>query len=197
VYDPVTDSDIDPSTGLPGTDPLTGPGVQNWDVCDGDRIYDVAVMDYTIGEMGSAGTETDPKDVPGLKQNTHVYTVAQNGTVLEIKEGKTFVGAQELATSFSIKKQFDVISREFQLNKNMLCDKTICSLGYSGFSEDLDVVNDTARCASSAGSDSCCAMIPDYIYRTCFDLTTKRLYIRSRIQDTRGRLWVTKTDQLW
>jgi hypothetical protein len=188
--------------GDPGGDPLTSQpsGMTDWDVCNGDKIYDVAVMDNTIGETNSAGTETDSDDVPGLKPNTHVYTIAQNGTAMEIREGQSFVGSQELVTSFSTKKQFDVISREYQLNKNMLCDDTLCDLSYFGFSEDADVVHDTVRCPTSdplpsgpPPSGTCCDNA-NFVYNTCFDRITKRLYIRSRIQDTRGRLWVTKTD---
>lgn len=179
----------DPFTG----NPLTGPGPADWDVCDGERVYDVAVMDYTAGEANSANVETNPKDEPGLKPDTHVYTLVQDGTVLEIREGKEAVGSQQLASSFSSKRQFDIISREYQLNTNMVCDKTLCDSGYGGFSEDPGVVSETVRCKNNGAGGTCCAQ-GDNLYATCFDMDQKRLYIRSRIDDKRGRLWVIKTN---
>jgi hypothetical protein len=63
---------------------------------------------------------------------------------------------------------------------------------YMGFSEDPAVINELVRCEGAAGGGSCCST-PSFMYQSCFDKTSKKLFIRSRIEDQRGRMWATKT----
>ncbi len=164
--------------------------------CNGDQIYDLGVMDYSIGEMNSgSNTPISPEDEVGVKRDTHIYSITENGTAMEVREGATFVGSQKLTTSFANKRQYDIISRAVQLNRNMVCENTLCNPSYKGFSDDPAVQNELVRCDSSQITSnnvaSCCAEM-NAINLTCFDMTNKRLYVRSRIRDRRGRIWVTE-----
>jgi hypothetical protein len=133
------------------------------------------------GRTGCVRLTTDPADV---------CTGADSGTFLDVKEGKLFLDGKPVSTSTVKKNQFDVVERKYQLNTDMLDPN-----GFANRFPNKQSIETT--CYSAATGTSCCMATDAISQKTCFDKTTKTLYIRSRLSDKRGHKWMTDTSQSW
>lgn len=155
-------------------------------------VYHLQVMDQNAGDMDTseASMVEDPADMGGLKQDVHVFTRLNDGTVLEIRDGGAFLPDAKEPYSMSVtqKKQFDVISRVYQLNRRMAVPFDFVRRNPGV----LEVVCGAQNPAvlPRAGSSGCC-MTTDHVLSTCYDMGQRTLYIRSRLSDERGHKWIT------
>ncbi|MFH0753757.1 MAG: hypothetical protein V2A70_04260 [Candidatus Omnitrophota bacterium] len=148
---------------------------------------------YAIAYTTSTGAEWDleksnseytnyAEDFQGFHKDAGINTQMQdaNGAAyLNIKEGAQYSSDGKPVQVSTLKKnQYDIVERVLQLNKDM--DSSTAMLARNP--------NIEVSCAG------CCSGGSNAQY-TCFDTASKRLYIRSRISDKRGRKWVTSTDE--
>ncbi len=130
---------------------------------------------------------TDPNQKPGLRPDMKIHGQtacvattsndckgADAGTYLDVKEGKLFSDGKPVSVSTAKKDQYDIVERAYQLNVNMVDTEGFMKL------------NPTITGCSGASSQ-----------KTCFDSGTKTIYIRSRLNDQRGRKWLTDTGRTW
>jgi len=152
--------------------------------------YTLGVIDPAAGDISSedAGDFADPDDVPGLKMDAAIYTQMEDGTVLEIRNGGAFIpGTNDLSMSVSKKRQLDVISRVWQLNRKMYKAENFIARNPA-----VEVACGNPSVLTAAGEGGCC--MQDNQLKTCFDMSSRTLYIRSRIRDQRGRMWINKVE---
>ncbi len=152
-------------------------------------VYDFAVQDSGAGDMAGEGPDgyANLEDAPGLKMDSGIYTKMEDGTVLEMRNGSGYIpGTNKLAMSKNKKVQYDVISRTWQLNRRMVDPQNFVdrnwNLGLENWCGDPGAL-------TPPGNSGCC-MFADKVMTTCFDMGSRTLYIRSRIQDNRGRMWI-------
>ena len=173
--------------------------------CGGRAAYAAEVMTSAGADWNMEKQKedyADPHAVQGMRQDMRIYTEMQDGTTgestyLDIKEGKAYSSDGKPAQVSLVKKaQYDIVERVLQLNRDMI--------DVSGFlgrnAGSVEVYCGGASPTSPVGAryvgagDGCCSAGSSVQY-TCFDTSTKILYVRSRISDKRGRKWVTSTDQ--
>lgn len=157
---------VDPSTGL---------------------ITALWVLDQQEGDldMTRGGSDTGPE--PGLAKNTKMYSFVLGGTYLLLEEGRLYDPAfpgQYIRTA-QRKDQVDLVERTIQLSNNT---GRFCS----GSTPNTDPRIWTAQVPNPVEACQNCASGTN-IQKTCMDQTTKSIIVRSRIQDRRGRKWVTNT----
>ena len=164
-------------------------------------IRAVKVLDFNQGDfdMSDPPGQADPPVGPGplnpppprsgLKEEMIMYTYTREGTYLQIREGKLFNPESETTVrSWQKRDQVDVIERQIQLSTDTgrFCEND------PGW-EQNPVKRHTGRpSATNPAVEACndCYSAAN-IYKTCFDETSLMLYVRSRIQDRRGRHWIT------
>lgn len=158
----------------------------------------IDVTDPNEGDVDfSISKENGIKPMPGFTKETRMYTFVQDkalsgnsGTYFRVEEGKLFsaTGNQFIRTARK-KDQIDLIERVFQLSNDT---GRYCNGGsptnwssspyagsFQGLTNPVEVCN---NCFTSAN-----------INRTCMDTVNLLIFIRSSIQDLRGRKWVTDT----
>jgi hypothetical protein len=155
------------------------------------------VLDSQAGDGAVADIDgyAEGEDSTGLKADASIYTKLSDGTVLELRHGRAYVpGTDNLASSRAMKKQYDVISREWQLNLDMAFPGRFMDRQNAAHPGTIEVqcgsAEDDPRSEAVRQTPSCCAEVSDNVLKTCFDLSHRRLFIRSRITDDRGRQWV-------
>lgn len=147
----------------------------------------IGIRDFQNGDIDTTFGESDTGWKPGFTRDARVYTFVHDdtssggGTYLQVDEGKLYQtdgDDRQYIRTASKKDTIDVIERVFQLSNNTgrFCDGTT---GKGG----VEV------CAAAQGECYTSANIA----RTCMDPSNKLLFIRSRIEDFRGRKWVTPT----
>lgn len=162
----------------------------------------IDVTDPQEGDVDfSISKENGIKPMPGFTKDVRMYTFVQDralsgnsGTYFRVEEGKLFsaTGNQFIRTARK-KDQIDLIERVFRLSNNTgrYCDSSgnptnWSSSLYAGSFQGL--TNPVEVCDN-------CFTTPN-INRTCMDTTDPNnllIFIRSSIQDLRGRKWVTDT----
>jgi len=167
-----------------------------YDGC-GDVMF-ARVVDSQAGDIAGEDIDgwEDKRDIPGLKSDAEIYTKLGDGTILQIISGKAYdLSTNALSTSIATKNQYDVVSREWQLNQNMTFPETFAARQNAANPGAIE-----AQCGDPMANpkdfrdqESCCTE-PDKVLRTCFDLTKRSLFIRSRIEDKRGRQWINRSE---
>ncbi|MBF0331982.1 MAG: hypothetical protein HQL17_08630, partial [Candidatus Omnitrophica bacterium] len=169
-------------------------------VCPGQGpSYAASAMTPSAGDWNMEKQKEDyldPNNAQGMRSDMRIYTEMQdasgNKTYLDIKDGKQ--GGTPVNISILRKAQTDIMERVMQLN-NQMADpgdflsrnpgiEASCSSNFSTTSEG-HYMGAGEGCCNEGGNKAI----------TCFDVTTKTLYIRSRISDKRGRKWVTGTGE--
>lgn len=141
-------------------------------------------MDFTADDFDKLQAGKDFRNM-GLQKDMSVYSETKDGTYLEIREGKAYVpGTGNLVRSVNKRDHVDIISRRFQLSKNTgrFCNPGVIQ-PIGGIPNGL--FNPVEWCATNCFTDTT-------IQTTCYDTTTNMLYIRTRLQETRGHKWVTE-----
>ncbi len=183
-----------------------------YDTSDERRPYDSPYPRYkpAPGLIGNAKMYTKTKFSPGSQ-----------GTFFLVQQGKLYDPALPNATRYVRTTQrsdrIDMIERQVQLSNDTgrLCKKgypnegepaeiiCCCETG-NCHSDNPHIINYDPRkytydcngkrcgyqiCQSTAGEGPC--FTPETISRNCFDQKTKILYIRSNVEEKRGRKWIT------
>ncbi|MEI6437118.1 MAG: hypothetical protein WCO69_00035 [Candidatus Omnitrophota bacterium] len=182
------------------------------DVCLPDKVVDLLIQDPQGGDMGGEPVDgwSNPDDASGLKMESNIYTQVEDGTVMEIRRGRAFVpGTDKLVMSVNKKRTLDIISRVWQLNRRMTWPwsfmernsvwKTYYDNKERG-SVEVACQNETDNPDGSiwpeltpVGQGGCC-MKEKNVLKTCFDMNSRTLFIRSRIRDNRGKMWISNND---
>lgn len=162
--------------------------------CSGSqRVIDIAVLDSGAGDVDPSDplTYDDPNEISGMKPDAAIYTKLNDGTVLEIRHGAYYnpTTGEAVMTSMAKKSQDDVISRIYQLNRRVAMPRDFADR-HAGVVEVSCGDPDTLTAVGHGG----CCMTPDNVLKTCYDMGARTLFIRSRILDERGRMWLNKVD---
>ncbi|MCP3685693.1 MAG: hypothetical protein GY861_23855 [bacterium] len=153
---------------------------------DNNRITKAYVLDFQDGDIDFA---TGGSDV-GLQQDINVITRTENGTFLLVQEGSVVDPENgKKVRSLQRKDQVDIIQREINLTRNTgrFCDGDVRQPDVDG------MVNPVMAC------NSC--FTPENREVTCFadgawdNGTRPTIFVRSRIEDRGGRMWLTNIEK--
>ena len=159
----------------------------------------VSYEDMQGGDIDETWDTTSCGPKPGLQTNSQIYTFTQDGTYLEIKEGKLYnPETGQAVRSVNKRDSVDLIQRTIQLSNNTgrFCTQTkppqVCNGTMNG------VVcanpNPVEVCVDSGDTSAAnCFTAGPSFKETCYDINNNVLYVRSRLQDLRGRFWLTNT----
>ena len=125
---------------------------------------------------------------PGLQDDIQMYSRTNNGTVLRIEEGKLFdPNGDRFIRTTNRNDHVDIIQRIFQLSNDThrFCNASGNVVNWAaspyavrGIRNPVEACN---HCFSAANME-----------KTCMDQALKQIFIRSRLEDLRGRRWVTR-----
>jgi len=173
-------------------------------------ITKVYVIDSQEGDLDLTYNTVDQNrynlPAPGLKDNPKMLTIMRKpatgekgGTRLEVMEGRLY-GTGQFARQTQKQDRIDIIERKMQLSN----DTGRFIPGPSSPNPDVEVAcltdavgrteNIKGFITETKDYVSCCSNSQN-IYRTCFDKTSRMLYVRSAIQDKRGRRWITDIEE--
>jgi len=139
-------------------------------------IHEVNYMDMQEGDLDftyNGDVDTGPR--PGLMEGSTIFSFV-NGTYLSIEEGKLYGGGTQYIRDVQRQDRVDMIERVIQLSNDT---GRFCSGG------NPSAANPAVEACGSCEDD------PNNRYVTCFDPATLKLYVRSKIEDIRGRKWIT------
>ncbi len=144
---------------------------------DGAGSFTANILDSMAGDISTEDADNVPLDLrQGMKTEATIYSQMEDGTVLEIRNGKAYIpGTMNLSRSVAQKHQYDVISRVYQLNPRMANPDAFITRNPN--------IERVDACTGAAN-----------LMYSCFDKRLKILYIRSRISDMRGRKWIYHAD---
>jgi len=146
---------------------------------DGNGVVTGAtVLDFQDGDIDLSHDNKQPGLRPGLQNDMAIYTRTNDGTYLQIKEGKLYnPETGSFVRSASKMNQVEIVQRIFQLSHNTgnFCD------GAGGAHGPVELC-----------SEDC--FLGDNIKLTCYDTKANRIYIRSRLLDKRGHFWKTNIE---
>jgi hypothetical protein len=133
----------------------------------------------------------------GLQKDVSIYTITKEGTYLQVRQGKAFNPENgNFVRNITKKDQVDVISRMFQLSNDTgrFCGPggRYDTIGNVPFNRG-GLFNPVEVCVNSKTGEGNCFMNTT-VSQTCFDKGTKMIFIRSRIEEKRGRKWVTQLE---
>ena len=134
-------------------------------------ISTVTFLDPKAGDLDFTQSNVQPQ--PGLQNDSAIYTLTNEGTYLQVKEGKVYNPETGLfVRSTNRNDQAELISRLFRLSNDTdhLCPGNNPVLP-------VEACNDCSNATN--------------IKLTCFDRSSKVLYIRTRILDKRSHFWKT------
>jgi hypothetical protein len=136
-------------------------------------------------------TSCGPK--PGLQPDSQIFTFTQDGTYLQIKEGKLYnPETDQFVRSANKRDTIDLIQRTIQLSNNTgrFCDQNGNRL--TTVANDGVTPNPVEVCIPPGSNDNCFSSQQN-IKSTCFYANSNMLFVRSRLQDRRGHFWMTDT----
>jgi len=150
----------------------------------------ISYEDPQGGDIDSSWDSSSCGPKPGLQNQFQIYTFTQNGTYLQIKEGKLYnPETGQVVRSVSQRNNADLIQRTIQLSNNTgrFCSGTtpLATVANDGVTP-----NPVEVCASGTQGDTCFSSQKN-IKSTCFDLSDNIIYVRSRLVDRGGRFWIT------
>jgi hypothetical protein len=153
----------------------------------------VSYEDFQGGDIDSTWDINSCGPKPGLQNDTQIYTFTQNGTYLQILEGKLYnPETDQFVRSANKRDNIDLVQREIQLSNDT---GRFCSVGspvptVSGETNPVEV------CVAAGSGSNCFSgsnVNGQVIAQTCFDGNDNMLFVRSRLEDKRGSLWMTDT----
>lgn len=192
-----------------GAEPLVKPAIDLAALqaasTNGNVIQQLYVMDSTEGDVNPSMDDVDFLKLGisamdrGLQRGVSVYTETRDGTYLELLEGRayvpSFIPGSEFVRSTSKKDQVDVISRMFRLDNNTgrFCGTISGTRWVTVGNIPGGEPNPVQYCVNTTTFPGANCFTPATASQTCYDAGTKIIFIRSRIEDTGGRRWVTQT----
>ena len=150
-------------------------------------VTGVVILDNQLGDLDQTyDKKLSPGPPPGLMSEMQIYSQVNSGTYLEIKEGKLFnPETHAVVRSISNRDHIDLISRAVQLSNDT---GRFCRLTSGGTYQppanlidqhgEENPVKACSDCFSNAHSS-----------RTCFDVSSRILYIRTVLGDRTTRKW--------
>jgi len=180
-----------------------------------DGTPTVTYEDPAGGDIDSSWDLNSCGPKPGLQNDSQIYTFTKNGTYLQIKEGKLYnIETDQYVRSANQRDTIDLIQRSVQLSNNTgrfcdssgrptaivepCADESTCEAtgqyndGKCSSGNGTCVFNAVEICvAESSPTDNC--FTSANIAQTCYDTSDNMLFIRSRLEDRRGRFWMTDT----
>ncbi len=154
---------------------------------DGDMDYTYNTRDYLNYKNNPLNPLYKPKSE--ITQDVKMYTFVNEGTYLLIEEGKLFGNGRQYVRQTQKKDQIDLIERRIQLanDTGRFCSGGVPRSRVDGMANPVEACN---NCFSSAN-----------IAKTCMDTGDlsanpprhPSIFVRSRIENKRGRRWVTDT----
>ncbi|MBI3617272.1 MAG: hypothetical protein HY210_03530 [Candidatus Omnitrophica bacterium] len=147
-------------------------------------ILRLQLLDSQRGDLDMTHGDSDPGPAPGVQKNVRMYSFV-NGTYLLLEEGRLYAPdtGQYIRTAQK-KDQVDIIERTIQLSNDTgrFCSGSTPNTDGNIWYGVPNPVEACENCYSSAN-----------IQKTCMDRVRKVILVRSRVQDLRGRKWVTNT----
>jgi len=162
----------------------------------GDPI--VSYEDPAGGDIDGSWDANSCTSKPGLQNNAQIFAFTKAGTYLLVKDGKLYnPETDQFVRSVNKRDSIDLIQRMIQLSNNtgrfcsMATPVKLCSPTDGDSGVTCANPNDVEVCVDSSKGGSCFtqANFP----QTCFDAADNMLYVRSRVEDRRGRFWMTDT----
>jgi|CXWL01.1.fsa_nt_gi hypothetical protein len=190
-----------------GAEPLVSPAVDmaalQASSANTDVIQQLYVVDRNKGDVDSS---TDDLDLlargitafdRGLLRDISLYSQTNDGTYLEINEGRAFVpnyiAGSQFVRSTTKKDAVDVITRLFKLDNNSgrFCG-TVSGTRWATIGNDGALPNPVEYCVNTTLFPGATCFTPATVSSTCYDAGSKTLFIRSRVTDKSGRRWATQ-----
>jgi hypothetical protein len=172
-------------------------------------ITKVIVMDFQEGDMDFSINDGDTKPRPGFTRDVEMRTYTREGTYLLIDEGKLFNDNRQYIRTAQKQDQIDIIMRFFQLSNdtgrfcyngvptdwenppvNPITGRPVVS-GVEGLKNPVEACN---NCFTTANMSKTCMFTGDLANLDENGNLNPRhpmIYVRSRIENRRGRKWVT------
>jgi hypothetical protein len=129
-----------------------------------------------------------------LLDDIKMYSFTEPGTLLEIREGQLFAPSTgQLVRDTSLTDHVDIIQRVLRVNRDTqrFCDASdVPRATVSALANPVEACGNCFGEAGAVGDNDSVANVE----QTCFDGDIRMLFIRSRLQDLRGRRWVTRFD---
>ena len=166
----------------------------------------VSYEDYQSGDIDETWDTNTCGPKPGLQNTAQVLTYTKDGTYLLINEGKLYnPETGQVVRSADKRDNVDLIQRAIQLSNNTgrFCTTTNPpTWGTLGAPVSMGGTNPVEACVNES---PCNCFIGDgsplasqcgvTIKETCYDTYSgvNTIFVRSRLQDLRGRFWMTDT----
>ncbi len=153
-------------------------------------VTQVKVIDQQKGDLDLTHNAVSSGPKPGLLDDLQMFSFSKGGpggTRLVLLEYDGAGGQNRYTRSTQKRNRLDMIQRVLQLsnNTNRFCDSS------GEPTNDVDgSPNPVEYCVSGQGADTCFNFGRED--KTCMDLTTNVIYVRSRLKDIGGRRWVTE-----
>jgi len=168
----------------------------------------VTYEDFQGGDIDSTWDANSCTPKPGLQSSSQIFTFTQNnvtsngtpqvgpyqnGTYLQVKEGKLFnPETGQVVRSASKRDTVDLVQRTIQLSNNT---GRFCSgaTPLSTVANDQVTPNPVEVCIPVCAGTGCanCFSSEQNFKSTCFDENDNMLFVRSRLEDRRGNYWMT------
>lgn len=148
----------------------------------GGRITWVKVIDRQDGDLNFTIDDRQPDAKVGLQEEAQMFSFTRAGTYFRIEEGKLFGPHNQYIRNMNRNDHVDIVQRTFQLSNNTgrFCDG---SSPRSPFDDGANPVEACNNCFSPAN-----------IQKTCLDVPSLKLFVRSRVLNEGGRSWFTRTE---
>lgn len=155
-----------------------------------NRTASVSVIDRQAGDLDFTIDDRRKGVQVGLLPDSQMFSFTKEGTTYRVQDGKLFdMSTNRFIRNTNINDHVDIVQRVFQLSNNTgrfcngstpLTDSTVPK--WDGEPPE-NPVKGCNGCFSGTN-----------IQLTCFDTTTNRLYVRSRIVNQNRRSWLTRTE---
>jgi len=163
----------------------------------------VSYEDFQGGDIDSTWDTNSCTPKPGLQNDSQIFTFTSpnvggqsSPTYLQILEGKLYnPETDQFVRSANKRDNVDLIQREIQLSNDT---GRFCNGGIrlATVASDGATPNPVEVCVAKGSGNNCFSgsnANGQVITQTCFDENDLMLFVRSRIQDTRGSFWMTDT----
>ncbi len=155
-----------------------------------NRTASFNVIDRQAGDLDFTIDDRQKGVEVGLLPESQMFSFTEPGTTYRVQDGKLFdAKTSRYIRNTNINDQVDIVQRVFQLSNNTgrFCNgdnpRTYSDSPAWDGEPALNPVQACNNCFSGTN-----------IQVTCFDTTSKKLYVRSRIDNKNKRSWLTRTE---
>ena len=170
--------------------------ITGWKQNDPTGTVTVSYEDPAGGDIDSTWDNSSCGPKPGLQNQFQIYTFTEDGTYLQIKEGQLYnPETGQVVRSVNQRNNVDLIQRQIQLSNNTgrFCSiakpTQLCSAADGDMGVTCVSPNPVEVCVD--GQNSTCFSSQQNIKSTCYDTSQNIIFVRSRLNDRRGRYWIT------